>query len=70
MVMEMTDPKYVYLVLDTGHATLGGIDPVNTLRTHYSRVASIHLKDAEAKYSTARGWRGPAPSEEEHKAVN
>ena len=29
MVMEMTDPKYVYLVLDTGHATLGGIDPVN-----------------------------------------
>jgi len=70
MVMEMTDPNYVFLVLDTGHATLGGIDPVNALRTYYSRVASIHLKDAEAKHSTARGWKGPAPSEEEHKANN
>ncbi len=28
MMMEMTDPKLVYLTLDTGHATLGGIDPV------------------------------------------
>ena len=54
MVMELTDPKYVYLVLDTGHATLGGIDPVKALRDYYPRVASIHLKDAEAKYSTAR----------------
>ena len=70
MVMELTDPKYVYLVLDTGHATLGGIDPLNALRTYYSRVAAIHLKDAEAKYSTARGWKGPAPSEDEHNRVN
>jgi sugar phosphate isomerase/epimerase len=43
---------------------------VNVLKTYYSRVASIHLKDAEAKYATTRGWRGPAPSEAEHKAVN
>jgi inosose dehydratase len=70
MMMELTDPKFVFLVLDTGHATLGGIDPVKALRDYYSRVASIHLKDAEAKYNTARGWRGPAPSEEEHKQVN
>ena len=70
MVMEMTDPKLVYLVLDTGHATLGGIDPVNALRDYYSRIAAIHLKDAEAKYNTASGWKGPAPSEEEHNRVN
>ena len=70
MMMELTDPKYVYLVLDTGHATLGGIDPVRALKTYYSRVASVHLKDAEAKYNTARGWKGPAPSEEEHNRVN
>jgi inosose dehydratase len=70
MMMELTDPKYVYLVLDTGHATLGGIDPVNALKTYYSRVASIHLKDAEAKYATTRGWKGPAPSQEEHNKVN
>ena len=70
MIMEMTDPSAVYLVLDTGHATLGGIDPVNALTTYYSRVASIHLKDAEAKYATTRGWKGPAPSQEEHNKVN
>jgi inosose dehydratase len=70
MVMEMTDPRLVYLVLDTGHATLGGIDPVKCLRDYYSRIAAIHLKDAEAKYRTAGGWNGPAPSEEEHKRVN
>ncbi len=70
MVMELTDPKFVFLVLDTGHATLGGIDPVKALRDYYPRVASIHLKDAEAKYNTSNGWRGPAPSEDEHKRVN
>ena len=70
MVMEMTDPKLVSLVLDTGHATLGGIDPVKCLRDYYSRIAAIHLKDAEAKYNTAGGWKGPAPSEEEHNRVN
>jgi len=70
MMMELTDPKLVFLVLDTGHATLGGIDPVKCLRDYYSRIAAIHLKDAEAKYSTAAGWKGPAPSEEEHNRVN
>ncbi len=70
MMMDMTDPKLVYLVLDTAHATLGGIDPVNCLRDYYSRIAAIHLKDAEIKYKTANGWKGPAPSEEEHNKVN
>jgi inosose dehydratase len=70
MMMEMTDPKLVYLVLDTGHATLGGIDPLKALRDYYPRIAAMHLKDAEAKYNTGRGWKGPAPSEEEHERVN
>lgn len=70
MMMDLTDPKLVYLVLDTGHATLGGIDPVRCLRDYYSRIAAIHLKDAEAKYKTANGWKGPAPSEQEHAKVN
>ena len=67
MVMELTDPKLVFLVLDTGHATLGGIDPIKVLRDYYPRIASIHLKDAEAQYNTAKGWKGPAPSQELHK---
>jgi inosose dehydratase len=57
-------------VLDTGHASLGGIDPVKCLRDYYSRTAAIHLKDCEAKYSAGNGWKGPAPSEEEHNRVN
>ena len=69
-VMDLTDPKYVYLVLDTGHASLGGIDPVKCLRDYYPRVAAMHLKDCEPKYGTRNGWRGPAPSEEEHNRTN
>jgi sugar phosphate isomerase/epimerase len=69
-IMDLTDPKFVYLVLDTGHASLGGIDPVKCLRDYYSRLAAIHLKDCEAKYSAGNGWKGPAPSEEEHNRVN
>jgi inosose dehydratase len=69
-IMDLTDPKYVYLVLDTGHASLGGIDPVKALVTYYSRLASVHLKDCEPKYSAGNGWKGPAPSEEEHNRVN
>jgi inosose dehydratase len=69
-IMDLTDPKFVYLVLDTGHASLGGIDPVKCLRDYYSRLAAIHLKDCEPKYSAGNGWKGPAPSEEEHNRVN
>ncbi len=70
MMMELTNPRYVYLILDTGHASLGGIDPVKALKVYYSRIAAVHLKDCEAKYSAGHGWKGPAPSEEEHNRVN
>jgi inosose dehydratase len=69
-IMDLTNPKYVFLTLDTGHASLGGIDPVKCLRDYYERVAHVHLKDCEAKYSAGGGWKGPAPSEEEHKRTN
>lgn len=69
-IMDLTDPRYVYIVLDTGHASLGGIDPVKCLRDYYPRVAAMHLKDCEPKYSAGNGWKGPAPSEDEHKRTN
>ena len=69
-VMELTDPRYVFLTLDTGHASLGGIDPVKCLRDYYDRVAHVHLKDCESKYSAGNGWKGPAPSQEEHQRTN
>ncbi|MBL8555440.1 MAG: myo-inosose-2 dehydratase [Phenylobacterium sp.] len=35
----------VGLTLDTGHAALGGVDPVTAIRTHPSRIAHVHCKD-------------------------
>jgi inosose dehydratase len=70
-LMELTDPKLVYLIADTAHLTLGGIDPVKFVRDWYPRIAGVHLKDTEPKYNVAKaGWKGPAPSQEEHKRVN
>ncbi len=69
-MMDLTDPRFVYLIADTCHLSLGGIDPVKAVRDYYSRLAAVHLKDCEPKYSPARGWKGPAPSEEEHNRVN
>lgn len=42
--LEVTD-DCVGLVLDTGHAVYGGIDPVAIALTHPSRVAHVHCKD-------------------------
>ena len=35
----------VGLTVDTGHAALGGIDPVAVIRAHPGRVAHVHCKD-------------------------
>lgn len=42
-----TDPELVGLLLDTGHAVYGGVDPVTLLRHHARRVRYVHLKDAD-----------------------
>ena len=38
----------VRLTLDTGHATLAGIDPVAIVRQYSSRIAHVHCKDVRA----------------------
>ena len=35
----------VGLTLDTGHAALGGVDPMATIRAHPGRIAHVHCKD-------------------------
>lgn len=35
----------VGLTLDTGHAALGGLDPIAVLRQHSRRIAHVHCKD-------------------------
>lgn len=46
-VMENTDPKYVSFVLDTGHITMAGIDPVALARKLGHRIAEFHMKDTK-----------------------
>jgi inosose dehydratase len=35
----------VGLTVDTGHAALGGLDPVSVIRAHPERVSHVHCKD-------------------------
>jgi inosose dehydratase len=69
MILEMTDPKLVFVTLDTCHASVGGFDPVAFAKTHYSRIAHFHFKDTLPVWSAGKGWRGPAPSKEEEAAM-
>ena len=49
-VMDLTDPKYVWMTADTGHLTLGGGDAVQIIKDYFPRIAEIHMKDTYAKY--------------------
>lgn len=53
-VLSHTDPKHVWFVLDTGHITLAGIDPVELARTLGHRIVEFHMKDTKPE------WRGGA----------
>lgn len=66
-MLDWTDPRYVWLVPDTAHLTLGGSDPVAIVRDYSSRVAALHFKDTPARF---RGHKGPSPTPEEHKKEN
>ena len=65
-IMELTDPKYVWLTADTGHLVLGGCDPVRIIADYFPRIAEVHLKDTYAKY---RG-NSSTPTQEEHKVAS
>ena len=69
MMLEMTDPKLVFVTLDTCHASVGGIEPVQFVRNHFDRVAHFHFKDTLPVWSAGKGWKGPAPSKEEERAM-
>ena len=49
-MMELTDPKLVWLTADTGHLTLGGGDAAQLISDYFPRLALVHLKDTYAKY--------------------
>ena len=61
-LMDLTDPNHVYLVLDTGHINMAGIDPVELASVYASRVVEFHLKDC--KPEDRGGHKGPTPKRE------
>src|SRR6185437_10177561 len=48
LLIAHTD-KRVGLVIDTGHAALGGIDAERLIRSHPDRVAHVHTKDVRRR---------------------
>lgn len=46
-LMECCGPQ-VQLLLDTGHATFAGADPIGLARAYASRIGHIHAKDVRA----------------------
>ena len=60
MILEMTDPKLVFVTLDTCHASVGGIDPV----TVYPRKLSPRSPTSTSRtrlpvWSAGKGWTRP-----------
>jgi inosose dehydratase len=58
-LLDMTDPEWVGLCLDTGHYTYGGGNAVEGLRKHADRVWHVHFKDchpAIAAQARSEGW--------------
>jgi inosose dehydratase len=48
-LLDSTDPDVVKVCLDTGHAVVGGGDPVELARTARDRIAHLHLKDVDPR---------------------
>jgi len=60
-LMDLTNPKYVFLTLDTGHATMAGMDPVELTKAYWSRFAEVHFKDT--KPEDRGGHKGATPEQ-------
>ncbi len=44
-LMEGTDPKYLKLLLDTGHLYYAGVDPLEVTKKYADRIKHVHLKN-------------------------
>jgi inosose dehydratase len=49
-IMDLTDPKHVYLVVDTGHTTMARMDPVQLTRRYWRRIVEYHIKDVAPEH--------------------
>jgi inosose dehydratase len=46
-ILDASDPKYVKLLLDTGHYQQGGGDPAAAVKKYADRLICLHLKDVK-----------------------
>jgi sugar phosphate isomerase/epimerase len=60
-IMQNTDPQHVWFVLDTGHITMAGIDPVALARRLGHRIVEFHLKDVKAEHRGGARFRLERP---------
>ncbi|MDR1224278.1 MAG: sugar phosphate isomerase/epimerase [Tannerella sp.] len=51
LIMELTDPRFVAMVPDTGHIRLGGGNVVEIVRKYRDRLSYFHLKDSAGKFN-------------------
>ncbi len=51
-LLELTDPQYLNLCLDTGHAEYGGASSVELIRKYPERIGYLHLKQIDPKVLT------------------
>jgi inosose dehydratase len=58
-ILGSTDPKSVWFVLDTGHITMAGIDPVELTRALGHRIIEFHLKDTKPEHRGGAKKRMP-----------
>jgi sugar phosphate isomerase/epimerase len=65
-VMDLTDPKYVWMTADTGHLVLGGGDAAQMISDYFPRIAEVHLKDT---YGRFRG-NTSTPTQEQHREAS
>jgi sugar phosphate isomerase/epimerase len=61
-IMELTDPSYVFLILDTGHNVLGGMDVVQITKEYLPRITEVHLKDTFPRFK----GNTATPTREQH----
>jgi len=48
-LMQLTDPKYVHLLADTGHIHYAGGDPKKLVEDYIDRIIHVHLKDVRSE---------------------
>ena len=44
-LMKSTNPKYLKLLLDTGHLYYAGVDPLKVTKKYANRIGHVHLKN-------------------------